>query len=55
MNFFIKRAFVIMFKARCLQIGGYLANFETLEETMLMKDKLKKMKTGKFIYLDIIK
>lgn len=53
--FFIKRAFVIMFKARCLQIGGYLANFETLEETMLMKDKLKKMKTGKFIYLDIIK
>lgn len=52
---FIKRAFVIMFKARCLQIGGYLANFETLEETMLMKDKFKKMKTGKFIYLDIIK
>lgn len=52
--FFIKKAFVIMFKARCLQIGGYLANFETLEETMLMKDKLKKMKTGKFIYLDII-
>lgn len=53
--FFIKRAFDIMFKARCLQIGGYLANFETLEETMLMKDKLKKLKTGKFIYLDIIK
>lgn len=53
--FFTKRAFVIMFKASCLQIGGYLANFETLEETMLMKDKLKKMKTGKFIYLDIIK
>lgn len=35
-----------MFKARCLQIGGYLANFETLEETMLMKDKLMKMSTG---------
>lgn len=35
-----------MLKARCLQIGGYLANFETLEETMLMKDKLMKMSTG---------
>ncbi|XP_065932791.1 F-box/LRR-repeat protein 4-like [Magallana gigas] len=32
--------------ARCLQIGGYLANFETLEETILMKDTLFKMKTG---------
>eukprot|EP00105_Crassostrea_gigas_P023095 XP_011442822.1 PREDICTED: uncharacterized protein LOC105339108 isoform X2 [Crassostrea gigas] len=37
--------------ARCLQIGGYLANFETLEETMLMKDKLKKMKTGISYYV----
>nr|XP_034301073.1 uncharacterized protein LOC105335840 isoform X2 [Crassostrea gigas] len=32
--------------ARCLQIGGYLANFETLEEAMLMKDKLNKMTKG---------
>ncbi|XP_034301075.2 uncharacterized protein [Magallana gigas] len=31
--------------ARCLLIGGYLANFETLEEAMLMKDKLIKMST----------
>lgn len=44
-----------MFKVRCFQIGGYLVNFEMLEEIMLMKDKLKKMKIGKFIYLDIIK
>ncbi|XP_065932790.1 F-box/LRR-repeat protein 4 isoform X2 [Magallana gigas] len=32
--------------ARCLLIGGYLANFETLEEAMLMKDKLIKMSTS---------
>nr|XP_034301087.1 perlucin-like protein isoform X3 [Crassostrea gigas] len=32
--------------ARCINIGGYLANFETLEEAMLMKHKLKKMNSG---------
>nr|XP_034301094.1 perlucin-like protein isoform X10 [Crassostrea gigas] len=32
--------------ARCIHIGGYLANFETLEEAMLMKQKLKKMNSG---------
>uniref|UniRef100_K1P7G4 Uncharacterized protein n=1 Tax=Magallana gigas TaxID=29159 RepID=K1P7G4_MAGGI len=32
--------------ARCINIGGYLANFETLEEAMLMKQKLKKMNSG---------
>lgn len=49
--FLVRKAIVvtsIMFKARCLRIGGYLANFETLEEAMLMKDKLKTMKTGNF-------
>lgn len=35
-----------MFKAKCLRIGGYLANIETLEEAMLIKYKLMKMKTG---------
>lgn len=32
--------------AKCLRIGGYLANIETLEEAMLIKYKLMKMKTG---------
>lgn len=32
--------------ARCINIGGYLANFETLEEAMLMKQKLKRMNSG---------
>ncbi|VDI08190.1 Hypothetical predicted protein, partial [Mytilus galloprovincialis] len=32
--------------ALCLRHGAYLANFETLEEAMLMKYKLQQMKTG---------
>ncbi|XP_052676022.1 perlucin-like protein [Crassostrea angulata] len=32
--------------ARCINIGGYLANFETLEEAMLMKQKLREMNSG---------
>ncbi|XP_061164477.1 perlucin-like protein [Saccostrea echinata] len=32
--------------ARCYHMGGYLANFETLEEAMLMKEKLMRMRTG---------
>ncbi|XP_071150354.1 C-type lectin domain family 6 member A-like [Mytilus edulis] len=32
--------------ALCLRRGAYLANFETLEETMLMKYELQLMKTG---------
>ncbi|XP_052719668.1 uncharacterized protein LOC128191577 [Crassostrea angulata] len=32
--------------ARCINIGGYLANFETLEEAMLMKQKLMEMNSG---------
>jgi hypothetical protein len=29
-------------------MGAYLANFETLEEAMLMKQKLKRMNSGNF-------
>ncbi|CAC5410152.1 unnamed protein product [Mytilus coruscus] len=32
--------------ALCLRRGAYLANFETLEEAMLMKYELQQMKTG---------
>ncbi|XP_061163726.1 uncharacterized protein LOC133172908 [Saccostrea echinata] len=32
--------------ADCLDAGGYLANFETLEEALRMKNFLKKMHTG---------
>ncbi|XP_052719477.1 F-box/LRR-repeat protein 4-like isoform X2 [Crassostrea angulata] len=40
------RKFSPQIKAKCLRIGGYLANIETLEEAMLIKYKLTKMKTG---------
>ena len=33
-------------QARCSRMGAYLANFETLEEAMLMKQKLKRMNSG---------
>ncbi|XP_048775102.2 uncharacterized protein LOC125679709 [Ostrea edulis] len=37
--------------ANCLETGGYLANFETLEEAMSMKKILKKMNTGLHFYV----
>lgn len=37
---------VLIYQVRCFQIGGYLVNFEILEEIMLMKDILFKMKIG---------
>ncbi|CAC5412308.1 unnamed protein product [Mytilus coruscus] len=37
--------------AICLRHGAYMANFETLEELMLMKYELKKMKTGSYFYI----
>ncbi|VDI72454.1 Hypothetical predicted protein [Mytilus galloprovincialis] len=37
--------------AKCLQRGAYLANFETLNEAMLMKYELLKMKTGVHYYV----
>ncbi|VDI75944.1 Hypothetical predicted protein [Mytilus galloprovincialis] len=33
--------------ALCLRHGAYLANFETLEEALVMKYKLQQMKTGR--------
>ncbi|XP_062609351.1 C-type lectin domain family 4 member M-like [Saccostrea cucullata] len=37
--------------ARCRRMGAYLANFETLEEAMLMKQKLNGMKSGLHFYV----
>ncbi|XP_048777410.2 C-type lectin domain family 4 member E-like [Ostrea edulis] len=37
--------------ARCSRMGAYLANFETLEEAMLMKQKLKRMNSGLHFYV----
>ncbi|CAG2241056.1 unnamed protein product [Mytilus edulis] len=37
--------------AKCLRRGAYLANFETLNEAMLMKYELLKMKTGVHYYV----
>ncbi|XP_062607456.1 uncharacterized protein LOC134269272 [Saccostrea cucullata] len=37
--------------AKCLDMGGYLANFETLEEALQMKEFLKKMITGIHFYV----
>ncbi|XP_061164479.1 C-type mannose receptor 2-like [Saccostrea echinata] len=37
--------------ARCSRMGAYLANFETLEEAMLMKKKLKEMNSGLHFYV----
>ena len=37
----------------CSMLGGYLANFETLEEAMLMKYKLQKMNTGIIINISL--
>ena len=34
------------FKVRCLETGGYLANLETLEEAMFLKNIVTKMKSG---------
>ena len=41
------------FKARCLQVGGYLANLETLEEAMFFKNLVTEMKTGDSAYYKI--
>ncbi|XP_063411551.1 uncharacterized protein LOC134694469 [Mytilus trossulus] len=38
-------------QAICLRHGAYLANFETLEELMLMKYELKKINTGQHYYI----
>ncbi|XP_076095596.1 uncharacterized protein LOC143066615 [Mytilus galloprovincialis] len=37
--------------AKCLRRGAYLANFETLNEAMLMKYELLKMNTGVHYYV----
>lgn len=37
---------IIYLKARCLEFGGHLATFETLEKAMLMKNTLTKMNAG---------
>ena len=37
-------------KVRCLETGGYLANLETLEEAMFLKNVLTKMKSGNTAY-----
>ncbi|XP_061164564.1 uncharacterized protein LOC133173596 [Saccostrea echinata] len=37
--------------ANCLDAGGYLANFETIEEALQMKKILKKMNTGTSFYV----
>ncbi|XP_071162451.1 uncharacterized protein [Mytilus edulis] len=37
--------------AKCLRRGAYLANFETVNEAMLMKYELLKMKTGVHYYV----
>ncbi|XP_062596734.1 uncharacterized protein LOC134258205 [Saccostrea cucullata] len=37
--------------ANCLETGGYLANFETLEEALRMKKVLKKMNKGIHFYV----
>ena len=41
------------FKVRCLETGGYLANLETLEEAMFLKNVLTKMKSGNTAYWKI--
>ena len=41
-------------KVRCLETGGYLANLETFEEAMFLKDVVTKMKSGNSAYLEII-
>ncbi|XP_078323233.1 uncharacterized protein LOC144622431 [Crassostrea virginica] len=38
-------------KVRCLETGGYLANLETLEDAMFLKNIVTKMKSGLSFYV----
>lgn len=41
---------MVYLQAKCLQFGGYLATFETLEEAMLMKNTLTTMNAGILLF-----